>query len=151
MARWQRPTLDTKFHIDMEWWERSGLDFRLYLYEQLCKECRERFPTHLGTENVDWIDPETGEVEQADALWQCLHTFCAGKADYIHSGLPLAAAVFRAFLITDNRPMSPRELHEYITWKSPELILRALTSPHVQLGIRPYRGEEDTRQVKAAA
>jgi len=149
MAGWQRPTLDTKFHIDMEWWKQQGLDFRLYLLEQLCDECRERYPTHVGTEDVDWIDADTGEVKKTDALWECLRTYCTDKADYIHSGLPLVAAIFRAFLITDNRPMSPRELHEFVTWKTPDLILRVLKNPRVCMGIRPCR--EDESEIKKAA
>ena len=62
-----RPTLDTKFHIDYEWWEKSGRDFRLYLRDQLCEECRERFANHMNTENVDWVDPDTGAVRRTDA------------------------------------------------------------------------------------
>ena len=38
-----RPTTDTKFQIDYNWWEKSGKNFRLYLRDQLCDECRERF------------------------------------------------------------------------------------------------------------
>ena len=38
-----RITQDTKFHIDDDWWENSGRDFRLYLRDQLCEECREQY------------------------------------------------------------------------------------------------------------
>ncbi len=38
-----RPTVDTKFHIDYDWWETNSRNFRLYLRDQLCDECRERF------------------------------------------------------------------------------------------------------------
>ena len=41
---WFRPDVNTKFHIDYEWWEQSGRNFRLYLRDQLCAECRDRFP-----------------------------------------------------------------------------------------------------------
>ena len=61
-----RTTPDTRFHIDHDWWENSGRDFRLYLRDQLCEECRERFADHQNTENVDWVDPDTGEVHQTD-------------------------------------------------------------------------------------
>ncbi|HIQ04852.1 MAG TPA: hypothetical protein EYH31_04050 [Anaerolineae bacterium] len=132
-----KPTLETKFHIDMEWWERNRLDFRLYLRNQLCPECRERFPTHQHTESVDWVDPETAEVRRTDALWQCLRTYCAGQPEYINEHLPLTAAVFRVFLANDNTPLSPLELHQIITWRSPETILRALGGRQIYLGIRP--------------
>ena len=56
---WFRPDENTKFHIDYSWWELSGRNFRLYLRDQLCTECRDRFQDHRNTEDVDWIDPET--------------------------------------------------------------------------------------------
>jgi len=42
MAKWRKPSLDTKFAIDMRWWERSGNNFRLHLRDSLCPECYER-------------------------------------------------------------------------------------------------------------
>lgn len=137
MPTWYRPTLDTKFHIDHEWWQTSGRNFRLYLLEQLCDECRQRFSTHRETETVDWVNPETGEVIEADALLQCLKQMCAERPDFIDPRVPLAAAVFRIFLVNDNTPLSPRELHEIITWKMPEMILSTLGGRTTYLGIRP--------------
>jgi hypothetical protein len=137
MSNWHRPTVDTKFHIDYDWWQTSGRNFRLYLLEQLCDECKQRFATHRETETVDWVNPETGEVIEADALMQCLKGMCAQKADFIDPRVPLTAAVFRIFLINDNTPLSPQELHEIITWKLPETILSTLTGRTTYLGIRP--------------
>ena len=34
-AHLKRPTLDTKFHIDYDWWEQSDLDLKTYLYSRL--------------------------------------------------------------------------------------------------------------------
>jgi hypothetical protein len=137
MATWHRPTLDTKFHIDYEWWQTSGRNFRLYLLEQLCDECKQRFATHRETETVDWVNPDTGEVTEADALMQCLKSMCAEKADFIDPRVPLTAAVFRIFLVNDNTPQSSRELHDIITWKMPETILSTLSGRTTYLGIRP--------------
>ncbi len=149
--QWRKLTVDTKFQLDMVWWERQGRNFRLYVWDQLCDECREQIPTHVGTEEVDWIDPETAEVKKADALLQCLLSVCARKPDYIHSGLPLVTAIFRILLINGNKPMSARELHEHIPWKSPELILAALKTAQHELGIFPvWAAEEDAAQKKAA-
>ena len=97
-----RPTVDTKFHINYNWWESSGRDFRLYLRDQLCDECRERFSDHQNTENVDWVDPDTGEVHQTDALRECLRTRCANDPEYINERLPLASACFRIFLANND-------------------------------------------------
>lgn len=137
MATWHRPTVETKFHIDYEWWQSSGRNFRLYLLEQLCDDCKQRFATHRETETVDWVDPDTGEVTEEDALMQCLKGMCAHKADFIDPRVPLTAAVFRVFLINDNTPLSSRELHEIITWKMPETILSTLAGRTTYLGIRP--------------
>lgn len=137
MPTWYRPTLDTKFHIDQEWWQTSGRNFRLYLLEQLCDECRQRFVTHRETETVDWVNPDTGEVIEADALLQCLKQMCAQRPDFIDPRVPLTAAVFRVFLLNDNTPLSPRELHKIITWKMPETILSTLGGHTTYLGLRP--------------
>lgn len=137
MARWTKPTLNTKFHIDYEWWEQSGRNFRLYLLEQLCDECRSRFSSHRETEMVDWVDPDTGEVSEADALLQCLRRECANSPDFISERIPLTSAVFRIFLVNNNSPLSSNELHDRIPWKQPETILATLGGRQIYLGIRP--------------
>jgi hypothetical protein len=132
-----RSTLDTKFHIDYAWWEKTGRDFRLYLRDQLCDECRERFADHQNTENVDWVDPDTGEGHPTDALRECLRTRCANDPDYINDRLPLTSACFRVFLANNNTPLSPNELHQLMPWLSSENILRTLGGIQVYLGLRP--------------
>jgi hypothetical protein len=137
---WFRPTVETKFHIDYQWWEESGRDFRLHLRDHLCAECRERFSDHRNTEDVDWVDPESGEVHRTDALWECLRTRCANDPDYINENLPLASACFRVFLANDNQPLSPNELNQLLPWRAPETILQILGGRTVYLGLRAYRG-----------
>jgi hypothetical protein len=132
-----RPTVDTKFHIDYDWWENSGKNFRIYLRDQLCDECRERFANYQNTENVDWIDPDTGEVRRTDALRECLRTRCANDPSYINERLPLASACFRIFLANNNTPLSPNELHQLLPWKSSDAILRTLAGDQVYFGLRP--------------
>jgi hypothetical protein len=132
-----RPTVDTKFHIDYDWWENSGKNFRIYLRDQLCDECRERFANHQNTENVDWIDPDSGEVRRTDALRECLRTRCANDPRYINERLPLASACFRVFLANNNTPLSPSELHQLLPWKSSEAILRTLAGDQIYFGLRP--------------
>ncbi|MDQ3249434.1 MAG: hypothetical protein M3Q45_09570 [Chloroflexota bacterium] len=132
-----RPTTDTKFHIDYDWWEKSGKNFRLYLRDQLCDECRERFSNHQNTENVDWVDPDSGEVHRTDALRECLRTRCANDPDYINERLSLVSACFRVFLANNNQPLSPNELHQLLPWASAETALRTLSSGQVYLGLRP--------------
>jgi hypothetical protein len=136
-ARKSRATPETKFHIDYDWWENSGRDFRLYLRDQLCDECRERFADHQNTENVDWVDPETGEVHQTDALRECLRTRCANDPDYINERLPITSACFRVFLANNNTPLSPNELHQLLPWLPPDKITQTLGGNQVYLGLRP--------------
>jgi hypothetical protein len=132
-----RPTVDTKFHIDYDWWEQSGKNFRIYLRDQLCEECRERFANYQNTEDVDWIDPDTGEVRRTDALRECLRTRCANDPSYINERLPLASACFRVFLANNNTPLSPNELHQLLPWKSSDSILQTLSGGQIYFGLRP--------------
>ncbi len=141
--QWQRLTTETKFVVDKTWWERTGRDFRLFLWDQLCPECREQIPSHVGTREVDWIDPETAEVKKTDAILQCMRTLCIPRPDWIHRGLPLMTAIFRAFIMNDYRPMSAEELHEYIPWRTPEFILAALKAAQREWGIFPVWAVED--------
>ncbi len=132
-----RPTVETKFHIDYDWWDKSSRDFRLYLRDQLCEECRERFANHMNTENVDWVDPDTGEVRRTDALRECLRTRCANDPEYINERLSLTTACFRVFLANNNTPLTPTELNQLLPWKAPDSILRTIAGDQVYLGIRP--------------
>ena len=137
MARWIRPTLDTKYHIDFDWWEEQKLDFRLYLRGQLCEEHQKDYSDHNVTEMVDWVDTETAEVKRVDALWQALKSCCGLRDDFITEATPLVTAVFRVFLMNDNTPLSPLELVEKLGYSRPEIILRTLSKGKVYRGIKP--------------
>ncbi len=134
---WKRPSLDTKFYIDHAWWTDMGKDIRVAKRGQLCPDCQTRFPDHRNTESVDWVDPETAEVVEADALLQCLRSECARKPGFIGQGNPLITNVFRIFLLNGNQPLTPRELHEQISWKGADEILRTLAGASVYMGLRP--------------
>lgn len=135
---WKRPTVDTPFHIDWDWWSEHEQNYRLYIYEQLCEECRLRFPNPLEVQEVDWIDPDTAEVTRADALLMCLRERCIEQPDFINPTLPLTAAVFRVFLMNGNKPLSPNQLHDFIHWRPPQTILRVIGGRVTHYGIRPY-------------
>ena len=137
MTQWKRPTTSTPFHIDWDWWTENEQNYRLYLFEQLCEDCRQRFADTLDVQEVDWIDPETAEVTRADALLMCLRTRCVNEPDFINAKLPLTAAVFRVFLMNGNKPLSSDELHDYLPWRPPRTILKVIGSRSVHYGIRP--------------
>jgi hypothetical protein len=138
--RWRRPTVDTKFHIDMDWWTESDRDIHIYMYDLLCGECRDALPTDVrDLDQVDWVDEETAEVMRVDALWHSLRTCCSNKPDYITPSTPIIDAVFRTFLANGNRPLSVRELYERLNRRPPQTLLRILTGNRVYMGIRPIR------------
>ena len=137
MVRWIKPDLETKFHIDFDWWEREGRDLRVYLQSHLCPECKVIYTNHRGSEEVDWIDLETAEVTRVDALWQSLRTHCSQRPDFITENTPLTDAVFRAFLANGNAPLSAIELHEILGRRTAETILRTLGGRKIYKGIRP--------------
>jgi len=136
MARWLRPTLDTKFCVDFDWWEKSNRDLRVYLHQHLCSPCRGIYPSHLGSEIVDWVDPDTAEVQPVDGLWHTLRMHCSLEPDFITDATPLTNAVFRVFLASGNVPLTPVELGAKIN-RLPEKILHVLGQGRVYLGIKP--------------
>ncbi len=134
-----KPTVDTSFHIDYDWWDRQGLDIGVELRSHLCREHREAFGPELAAEDeIDWIDQRTGEVRRVNGLQHVLHIHCSKQPDYIRDSLPLIDAVFRVLLARGNQPMTPRELGS-ATGRYPERILRTLRGPRVYKGIRPAR------------
>lgn len=137
MAVWKRPSLDTKFHIDNDWWSAGGKDLRVAVRGQLCHDCQARFPDHRNLESVDWVDPETAEVVRADALLQTLRSDCAKKPEFISNGNSLVTNIFRLFLVNGNQPQTPVELAHHMPWTNSDTILRTLTAGTVYMGLRP--------------
>jgi hypothetical protein len=134
-----RPTIDTPFHIDYEWWERSGLDIGVELRSHLCKEHKEAFGQAFdASDKIDWIDERTGEVQRVNGLQHVLHAHCSRQPDYIHDDLPLIDAVFRVLLAGGNKPLTARDLSA-MTGRSADRIVRTLSGRRTYKGIRPAR------------
>ncbi len=136
MPRWLRPTVDTKFHIDMDWWRKQNRDMRIYLSQSLCEECRPLYAQMRDLGEVDWVDPETAEVRREDALRSTLRSCCSRKPTYITPNTPIIDSIFLTFVANGNQPLSPRELNERLDRRPAETILRMLTGGEVYLGIR---------------
>jgi hypothetical protein len=139
LAKWQRPTVDTKLHIDMTWWQESGRDMRVYIRELLCEECQAEYANYQNQQEIDWVDEQTGEVKRVDGMWHCLRTCCSSKPDYISPDTPIVDAVFRTFLANGNEPLSAKELYEIVGRRPPAFLLRVLTGGPIYMGIRPVR------------
>ncbi len=135
--------VNTKLHIDLEWWEKEGKDFNYFLYQEMCPECKERIKDFNKAVYIDWIDPETAEVKRLNGLWETLITCCSQKPDYINPELPITKAIFRVFLANRNEPLSAAELAERYGDKigvaDPHRILRILTAGKVYNGIKPLK------------
>lgn len=137
--KWQRPTVETKFHIDLEWWSETHRDIHTFMREVLCDECRQHYATYEGQGEIDWVDDQTGEVNRVDALWHTIRTCCSLKHGYIAPNTPVVDAVFRTFLANGNKPLSINELYEILDRRPPATLLRLLTAGEVYMGIRPVK------------
>lgn len=136
-ARSLRPTLDTPFHIDYEWWNKSDRDLRVYLRSHLCHEHRAQIAeSEANLDMIDWVDPRTAEVIRRDGLVQLMRTHCSQQPDYISDHTGLVDAAFRVFLINDNQPLTPRQLADRLE-RDPEIVLKTLAGKQVYQGLRP--------------
>jgi hypothetical protein len=135
-----KPTLDTKFHIDYDWWDRNpGEDLRIYLISHLPSDQRERLSRSEVDAKVDYVDPETGEVLQLDELGLLLKV-ASEDPNFINREVSLVDSVFRVMLRNNNTPVSSREL-ESLTGRPATTILKMLSGGRIYKGIRPYLNE----------
>ena len=131
-----KPTIQTRFHIDFDWWGQSDRNWRVDLRSFLCPEHQIAFAESNGDEMVDWVDPETAEVQRVDGLHHILITHCAKEPDFITQRTTLVDSVFRIFLANGNTPLTPVELAEQLG-RLPQTILTTLSSGRVYKGLRP--------------
>jgi len=131
-----KPTLQTKFHIDFAWWSQSDHDWRVYLQSLLCLEHQQVYAESNIEELIDWIDPETAEIQHVDGLRHILITHCSRQSGFITDHTTLVDSAFRVFLANGNAPLSSVELAERLG-RPPETIIRTLAGIHVYRGIRP--------------
>jgi hypothetical protein len=131
-----KPTLDTPYHIDFEWWKSHDNDWRIFLKNCLCPEHQAAFENQPESGMIDWIDPETAQISQVDGLQSTLMTHCAKLDGFVTTNTAMIDAIFRVFLSNGNLSLSPNELSEKIG-KPAETILRTISGIQVYKGIRP--------------
>jgi hypothetical protein len=131
-----KPTVKTPFYIDFDWWKRTDNNWRVLLLDSLCPEHRAAFADLAENECIDWIDPDTAEVQSVDGLQHILITHCARQEGFLTEHTMMVDAVFRTLLANGNIPMTPIELSSALG-KPAETILRTLAGPQVYRGIRP--------------
>ena len=132
-----KPTLDTPFHIDFNWWSQNDRAWRVHLLGLLTPEEQERFADIInGDDLVDWVDPDTAEIHQVDGLQHVLITHTAQKEGFLQEHTALTEAIFRLLLKSGNTPMNVVEIAEEVG-REPKQILRTLSGVRVYRGIRP--------------
>lgn len=132
----QRPTVDTRFHIDYEWWRRADRDVEVYLQAYLCPDHQADLELGAAELGYDEVDPATGEVRRARGVEQVLMAHCARQPDYVGPHSSLVDAVFRILLANGNSPLSCSELGDRLG-RPAQTLLRTLSAPRVYKGIRP--------------
>lgn len=135
-----RPTLDTKFHIDFEWWDESGLDLKTYLFSRL--DIGDEYSLDLGIDHVDLVDPETAEVRQVDGFQFALQTYFSQLPDDFARQTSLVDAVFFVLLANANKPMSAGDLAHRVG-RDPDTVLKTISGGRIYQGIRPLLGADD--------
>lgn len=132
-----KPTIQTQFHIDFDWWAENDNDWRVFLYGLLCQEHQDAFAGALEAKMVDWVDPATAEVQRVDGIQHVLISHCAKEPDFITPHTALVDAVFRMFLASGNSPLTPLEISAHLG-RPADMILRTLTGGRVYRGVRPF-------------
>lgn len=131
-----KPTLQTPFHIDFTWWKQYDNNWRVYLMSCLCPEHQQSLENINLETQIDWIDPETAEVQQVDGLQHVLINHCAKLEGFVTNYTTLVDAVFRMLLANGNSPLTPEELAIRLN-RPATTILMTLTGLQVYKGIRP--------------
>ncbi len=134
-----KPTLDTKFYVDYDWWERSNEDLRSYLLSHVLPEQRDRLSTIEEGSVIDYIDPATGEVSQLDELNLAIR-LAAADPNFINLQTSLVDSVFRVFLANGNLPQTPKELAA-LTGRRASTILKTFSGVRIYKGVRPRTDE----------
>ena len=130
-----KPTLNTPYHIDFDWWRQNDQEWRVHLRSCLPPEYQQAF-ADADTEEVDWVDPETAEVQKVDGLQHVLINYAAETPDFITSQTSMIESIFRLLLANGNSPMTAEELGERLR-RPPLTILRTISGIRVYKGIRP--------------
>ncbi len=131
-----KPTVNTPFQIDFDWWKKHDNNWRVFLIGYLCAEHQAAFANSPQDIQVDWIDPETAEVRTVDGLQHVLMNHCAREVDFVTINTALVDSVFRVLLAHGNEPMTPLQLASEIN-RPADTILRTLSGHTVYMGIRP--------------
>jgi hypothetical protein len=132
-----KPSLQTPFHIDFEWWRINDTNWHVALQSLLCPEHKEAFAGLPEDQMIDWVDPETAEVRQLDGLQNTLIIHCAQQPGFLDEHTALVDAIFRLLLVNGNTPVSVEQLGERLH-RPADIILKTIAGPRVYKGLKPF-------------
>lgn len=133
-----KPTLETPFHIDFDWWIEHDANWRVFLLDFLCDEHRALYAEKDQNIQIDSIDPQTAEVKRVDGLLNTLVEHCAQQEGFISKNTTLVNMIFKIFLANGNKPLNSNQLAE-LTEKPAATILRTFSGAQIFKGIRPLQ------------
>ena len=131
-----KPTLETPFHIDFEWWRANDNNWHIALQSLLCPEHQEAYANLPEGQMIDWVDPESGEVRQLDGVQNTLISHCAKEPGFLDEHTALVDAIFRVLLANGNTPMSVEELGKHLN-RPAGIILKTIAGPRIYKGLKP--------------
>lgn len=132
-----KPTADTPFSIDFDWWERQNLNWKVLLRNHLCEEHQKTFSETTDDSLIDWVDPMTAEITVVDGIQQALMKHCSKLPDFFKD-MPIVDSLFFALLVHGNKPLSANQMADIIGLPAVR-ILQVIGGNAVQKGIRPHR------------
>ncbi len=132
-----KPTIQTPYHIDFDWWSQNERNWRVHLSEYLSEEHRIVLGQTGPVEYIDVIDSETAEVRQVDAIQHLLIAHYANNDRFLTESSSLVESIFRLFLANGNAPLTAADIAERLH-RSPEMILKVLSGARVYRGLRPF-------------
>ena len=136
-----KPTPETLFHIDFDWWKTNERDWQVFLRSLLCTEHQESFAGVEDGEMIDWIDPKTAEVKSVDGIQHALMSHCAKLPDFTSERTALVEAIFRIFIVNGNIPISVKDIAEKLGRPLPT-VLKTISGPRVYRGLRPFQAQD---------
>jgi hypothetical protein len=134
-----KPTLQTPFHIDFDWWQINDTNWHVALQSLLCPEHQEAYAGLPEGQLIDWVDPETAEVRPLDGIQNTLIVHCAQQPGFLDEHTALVDAIFRLLLVNGNVPLSVEELGRRLN-RPADIILKTIAGPRVYKGLKPYVG-----------
>ena len=132
-----KPTLQTPFHIDFDWWRANDNNWHIALQSLLCPEHQEAYANLPEGQMIDWVDPESAEVRQLDGIQNTLINHCAKHPGFLDEHTALVDAIFRVLLVNGNTPMSVEELGAHLN-RPPDTILKTIAGPRIYKGLKPF-------------